>query len=94
MKEIEQGEERASAIAVKNDPLRDVFMAAHGALERLHKRRKSGAFVPKSAMIDAYDRRVAAGYRWNPVRSQYNEALQYLKRLRDELKLINAEIGL
>lgn len=86
--------ERECQIArVISDPFSGAFWSAHGHLEALHARRRSGTVVTKKAMVAAYDARVAAGHEWNPSKTKLQEAERWLRRIKTELKAANAELG-
>lgn len=86
--------ERECQIArVISDPFSGAFWSAHGHLEALHARRRSGTVVTKKAMVAACDARVAAGHEWNPSKTKLQEAERWLRRIKTELKAANAELG-
>lgn len=91
-KEIEAAEGEFSAANEAQQPFKAAFLCAHAELVRLHGVRQVER-IGKDVMLAAYDRRMFAGHDGHPYRTEADDLARWLKRLRDELKAVNAEIG-
>lgn len=91
--EVEQAEAEFARANNVQEPYRAAFNAAHERLVMLHDTRRSGRSISKPLMLGAYDARMIAGHEWHPFRSRANDLGQWLKRLREDLRAVNKEIG-
>lgn len=82
-----------ASIRMVEEPYRLTFASAHAHLVHLHALRDSGEPIAKPMLFAAYDERVLAGHAWHPYRSQADDLAGWLKRLREDLKAVNKEIG-
>lgn len=74
-------------------PHKAAFDAATEHLLYLWRCRNQGEFVSKATMLKAYDARMEAGHAGNPAKQRMREAERWLKDLRNELRIVNQEIG-
>jgi len=92
--EIEKLEAECAHARAAQEPYQRAFSQAHSELELLHRRRQRGLQITKSAMLEAYDMRVAAGHAWHPHKTKLRDITSALKTYRQELKAVNQEIGI
>lgn len=88
--------ERANAAIAKaegeQEPYREAFNAAHNDLLRLHALRGGDARISKAVMLAGYDKRMWAGFRWQPFKAALRDAEAWRSGLIKEIGEINKEL--
>lgn len=90
--QVEQANAAIAKAEAEQEPYREAFNAAHNDLLDLHERRRRGGFVGKTMMLAGYDKRMWAGFRWQPFKAALRDAEAWRSGLIKEIGEINKEL--
>jgi hypothetical protein len=93
MREIPQALIHISQARQTQDPFEAAFWEAHRDLAAAYEAHHTQGALTRDQLFEAYDRRMEAGYAWNPSRQKLNISLVWLKALQKEADEATLELG-